>query len=214
MGTMTTKDRILGKTRSNRPGMEGVPVKTAAMPGQRMADNEATVTPKVATQRTVTPAVGADTANQSANANDVAGTTTATKGAGGVTATNTTANQPSSVAAAPTAAEVKRQNYYDDMISMLDNEQDKHKATDPKEQEKLARKKKRDAIFSAIGDGISALSNLYFTTKGANNSYDPKSSLSARMRERWDRYKKDADDNRDARLNILTKKYYWCPLKL
>lgn len=212
MAGLTTKDRILGNyPPSNRPGLAGVPTKDAAMPGNVSAYNGAGVTPQVATQRIAMPAVpakdatGATTAGQTAN--DVASGVAATT-VGANNAASTTAGQTSpAVTAAPTNAEVNKQRNYEDMIAMLNNEQDKYKTTDPKEAEKLAKKKKREAIFAAIGDGISALSNLYFTTKGANNSYDPKASLSARNKERWDRIKREADDDRDARYNILTKKY-------
>ncbi|MCU6767843.1 hypothetical protein OCV73_02575 [Barnesiella propionica] len=65
----------------------------------------------------------------------------------------------------------------------------------PEELEKEKKKKKREAIFSAIGDGISALSNLYFTTQYAPNTYDPKNSLSAKSRERWDKLNKEREHN-------------------
>lgn len=55
---------------------------------------------------------------------------------------------------------------------------------------------KRAAMFTAIGDGINALSNLYFTTKGAPNQFDPKETMSGKMRERWDRI--EADRRREA----------------
>lgn len=66
----------------------------------------------------------------------------------------------------------------------------------PTEEEiaKEKKKQKREAIFAAIGDGVSALANLYFTTKGANDSYDPKTSMSAKMKERWDKLNKERED--------------------
>lgn len=68
----------------------------------------------------------------------------------------------------------------------------------PPTEEELAKerkKEKREKIFAAIGDGIAALSNLYFTTQGAPNAYDPKNSLSAKAQERWDKLKKERDEN-------------------
>lgn len=58
------------------------------------------------------------------------------------------------------------------------------------------KKEKREKIFAAIGDGISALSNLYFTTQYAPNAYDYRSSLSAKTRERFDKAKAERDANR------------------
>ena len=63
------------------------------------------------------------------------------------------------------------------------------------ELEKERKKEKREKIFAAIGDGIAALSNLFFTTQGAPNAYDPKNSLSAKARERWDKLKKEREEN-------------------
>lgn len=65
------------------------------------------------------------------------------------------------------------------------------------EAERLKREKreKREAMFAAVGDGISALSNLYFTTRYAPNAYDGSKGLSARARERWDRLRKEREAN-------------------
>ena len=72
-------------------------------------------------------------------------------------------------------------------------------------EEKAAREKreKREAVLSAVGDGISALSNLFFTTKGAPNSYDPSRSMSAVTRARWDKLKAE----REANLRIYNEGY-------
>lgn len=60
----------------------------------------------------------------------------------------------------------------------------------PPTEEELAHERKRrksQAIFSAIGDGISALSNLYFTTHGAPSMFDGKTTLSSTAQKRWDK---------------------------
>ena len=50
------------------------------------------------------------------------------------------------------------------------------------------RRENRGKIFRAIGDGVSALANLYFTTQGAPAvQYDPRGSLSARDVARYDK---------------------------
>lgn len=63
------------------------------------------------------------------------------------------------------------------------------------ELEKEKKKQKREAIFAAIGDGIAALSNLFFTTKGAPNSYNPQYSLSDAYRKRYDKLKAEREAN-------------------
>ena len=61
--------------------------------------------------------------------------------------------------------------------------------------EKERKKQKRESIFAAIGDGISALSNLFFTTQYAPNAYDPSKGMSAVTRARWDKLKKEREAN-------------------
>lgn len=46
------------------------------------------------------------------------------------------------------------------------------------ELEKERKKQRREQIFAAIGDGISALSNLYFTTQYAPNMYSGRNTAS------------------------------------
>jgi hypothetical protein len=70
-----------------------------------------------------------------------------------------------------------------------------YKPPTEEELKKERKKEKREKIFAAIGDGIAALSNLFFTTQGAPNAYDPKNSLSAKAQERWDKLKKERDEN-------------------
>jgi hypothetical protein len=48
-------------------------------------------------------------------------------------------------------------------------------------------------MFAAISDGISALSNLYFTTKGAPNSFNGGSTLSGKMYERQRQLEKERE---------------------
>lgn len=77
--------------------------------------------------------------------------------------------------------------------------------TPPTDEElaKEKKKQKRDQIFAAIGDGISALSNLYFTTQGAPNMYSGKNTASERLQVRYDRLMKERNENSRAYLNGL-----------
>ena len=70
-----------------------------------------------------------------------------------------------------------------------------YKPPTDEELEKERKKQKREAIFSAIGDGISALSNLYFTSQYAPNAYDPTKGMTATTKARFDKLKKDREDN-------------------
>lgn len=69
------------------------------------------------------------------------------------------------------------------------------------ELEKERKKQKRNAIFAAIGDGISALSNLFFTTQYAPNAYDPSKGMSAITKTRFDKLKKEREDNQREYMN-------------
>lgn len=63
---------------------------------------------------------------------------------------------------------------------------DRTKRTKEQEERENKRAKQR-ALYSAISDGIQALSNLYFTTKGAPNAYNPNASMSKANLARWDK---------------------------
>lgn len=75
----------------------------------------------------------------------------------------------------------------------------------PEELEKEKKKQRRDAIFAAIGDGISALSNLYFTTQGAPNMYNGNNTMSERTKIRYDKLMKDREEKKTAYYNGLMK---------
>ncbi len=68
----------------------------------------------------------------------------------------------------------------------------------PAERAAREKKEKREAVFSAIGDGISALSNLFFTTRSAPNSYDPSKGMSAKARERFEKLRQEREAARRA----------------
>lgn len=56
------------------------------------------------------------------------------------------------------------------------------------EREAEEKRQRRNALLNAIGDGVAAMTNLYFTSKGAPNvTYDPRNSLSARSQARYDK---------------------------
>lgn len=71
------------------------------------------------------------------------------------------------------------------------------------ELEKEKKKQKRNQIFAAIGDGISALSNLFFTTQYAPNMYTGKDTMSERTKIRYDKLMKDIYEKNMAYFNGL-----------
>ena len=70
-----------------------------------------------------------------------------------------------------------------------------HKMPSEEDLKKLEKKERREKIIAAVGDGISALANLIFTTKGAKSSFDPNNGLLPATNKRW----KDLADDRLAR---------------
>lgn len=69
------------------------------------------------------------------------------------------------------------------------------------ELERERKKAKREKIFAAIGDGISALSNLYFTTRYAPNMYNHENAQSAKVERKWQQLQAD----RDAQMNAYIR---------
>ena len=68
-----------------------------------------------------------------------------------------------------------------------------YKPPTPEELEKEKKKQKRDQVIAAIGDGISALSNLFFTTKGAPSMYDGRNNMSEKTKVRYDKLMKERE---------------------
>lgn len=90
----------------------------------------------------------------------------------------------------------KREMTYVDLVKRFIGEQEPTEA----QKKAMEKKKRRDAIFSALGDGISAFANLYYTTKDAPNMYNPSESLSERNKKR---YKEMDEERKGNRINLL-----------
>ena len=90
---------------------------------------------------------------------------------------------------------------YEEMFRQLNP----YKPPTPEELEKERKKQRREQIFAAIGDGISALSNLYFTTQYAPNMYSGRNTASQRVKDRWDKLAADRNANMTAYINGLMR---------
>ena len=90
--------------------------------------------------------------------------------------------------------EEKKRLSYVEMFEALNPQ----KPETAEERAKREKREKREADLAAVGDGISALSNLFFTTQYAPNAYDPSKGMSAKARERWDRLRLEREANRRA----------------
>lgn len=99
----------------------------------------------------------------------------------------------------PVKAATPTRMSYADMFTKLSPYQ-------PPTQEELAnerKKEKREKVFSAISDGISALSNLYFTTKYAPNMYRHENSQSAKTENKWEKLRANRDAQQNAYIRNL-----------
>lgn len=75
----------------------------------------------------------------------------------------------------------------------------------PEELEKEKKRHKQRAVIAAIGDGLSALANMYYVNKGAQSMYDGKNTLSDRERARYDKFLKDREGRKTAYYNALMR---------
>lgn len=75
----------------------------------------------------------------------------------------------------------------------------------PEELEKEKKKQKREQIINAIGDGVYALSNLFFTTQYAPNMYKEGSNLTEKAQVRYDKMIKERKDNDLAYYNSIMR---------
>lgn len=101
-----------------------------------------------------------------------------------------------------TPIEVKPQRVsYEEMFKLLNP----YKPPTQEELEKERKKQRREQIFAAIGDGISALSNLFFTTQYAPNMYRPVETQSEKTKKRWDKLTAERNANMTAYINGLMR---------
>lgn len=104
-------------------------------------------------------------------------------------------SEPLTVAEAP-----KKVEPYNDLFKAFYPE--------PSTEEQMAaedKKHKRDQTFAAISDGISALANLHFATKGASNMYTGKNTLSEKYKVTYDKLLADRKENQSAYYNAQIK---------
>lgn len=85
---------------------------------------------------------------------------------------------------------------YDLQIAALREAVEKSKPETEEERKQRERKERSKKIISAVGDGLMALSNLYYTTRGAPNMYDHKTmSQQSPLQEHLDKLKAEREAN-------------------
>lgn len=91
---------------------------------------------------------------------------------------------------------------YDAMRKVLDTQHAQQQKID---NERAAKQRKRAMLWAAIGDGVSSLANLYYTTKGAPSAYDPRASLAKKAQERYDYLDELARRDRQQRIAYVER---------
>lgn len=72
-------------------------------------------------------------------------------------------------------------------MTYTDLHKELYKPMTPEEKEAQQRRQRNRQIINAVGDGISALANLYYTNRSGVNAYDPSTSLTKAAKERYDK---------------------------
>lgn len=87
----------------------------------------------------------------------------------------------------------------------------KEKADAEAQEAEEAKHRKAEKMWSAIGDGISAIANMATVGAGADSMYNPADSLHAKVKSKWDEIKANkaavAAANRKAQMDLLLKEY-------
>lgn len=95
---------------------------------------------------------------------------------------------------------------YDQQIAALQEAANKTKPETEEERKKRERREKSKKIIAAVGDGLMALSNLYFTTRGAPNMYDHKeASQLTPLQEKLEKLRAERQANADKYLQYSLK---------
>ena len=95
---------------------------------------------------------------------------------------------------------------YDQQIAALQEAANRVKPETEEERKKRERREKSAKIVSAVSDGLQALSNLFFTTRGAPNMYDHKeASQLTPLQEKLEKLRAERQANADKYLQYSLK---------
>jgi hypothetical protein len=141
---------------------------------------------------------GNDAPQEEQSGNNVAGTV---RGINGGTMADGKNGMPSAKGGAGGGTSLS----YEEMF----NQMNPYKPPTPEEVEAEKRKQRRKAMWAAIGDGVSALANLYFVGKGAYDASSKDGSMSARLKAEMDRLQKEREANQERYINGYLRALKW-----
>lgn len=125
-----------------------------------------------------------------------------TSGTDGQVVQQNTSNVGDDMVTLPDAPDMSEQYAALDYAAKIYNDgMEQTKLKSPEELEKERKRQKREKIIAAVGDGISALSNLYFTTQYAPNMYNSANSMSDKTQARFDKANAEYEKQKAEHLN-------------
>lgn len=122
---------------------------------------------------------------------------------GNVGQTPATSAEPAPTQNVDSDSDYKLDPYLEKLLAQQANGEDANLT--PEELKKKKRREKLGKIFDAVGDGVSALSNLVFATKGAPDAYDKDASALKKSQRREDYLRKVYDENYNRRLTAAAR---------
>lgn len=94
---------------------------------------------------------------------------------------------------------------YDKQIEVLKAAAEQMHIETPEEKQKRERREKSKKIIAAVGDGLSAAANLYFTSQYAPNAYNPRESQIDKVNERIEALKAERETDKDRYNNFMLR---------
>lgn len=104
------------------------------------------------------------------------------------------------------AAEKRRRMNYDEMYKVMDDEIKRSAPETDARIKAREKREKRQRLWASIGDGVSALANLYFTGKGAPNMYDKNGGMLKKHNEMLERMKQEREADKERHLNYVMRR--------
>ncbi len=211
---MSTLDDILNlneekpKKAATPANKVAAPVQTATQPTTATTPKQTTATPPTRPTAPTTPVPPAPTAGQTTDDDSwIKDQESGYEEMNGNAETPKATTTPLTQAQKQAQESAARARNLEDVLQGMYDAEMKRNEQDAEYEAKMRKKQARDERIAAIGDGISALANLFGTYNGARNAYDPKNTLSAKTKERYDKLLAEREQKRQNYINAANGKY-------
>lgn len=102
-------------------------------------------------------------------------------------------------------SEEMRERGMTEMLELLKKGRANYAPETEDERKKRVKRERANAIIAALGDGISAISNMVTSSKGAPSMYEAQNGMLPKWRERYDKAKAARKEREDNYLNYTAK---------